>query len=66
VLDPIDENPLQSVIDPIEDAIISNPETITFIPGQFEASGRTSVLGEGPNFLEDSFKDRSFEPVEVF
>jgi hypothetical protein len=66
VLDPVDENSLRLVVDPIEDAIISNSETITLVPGQFEAAGGTRVLGQGPDFLEDSFKHRHFEPVEVF
>jgi hypothetical protein len=30
MLDPVNENPLRSVVDPIEKAIISNPDTISF------------------------------------
>jgi hypothetical protein len=66
VLDPVDENSLRSVIDPVENTIISNPDTMALFPRQPETAGRTSVLGQGPDFLEDSFKDRRFEPVEVF
>lgn len=65
MLDPVDVDPLRSIVDPVENAIISGPETIAVIPRQLQTSGRTSVLGQGADFLEDTFEGQSLEFVEV-
>ena len=62
----VDVYSLRSVIDPIEKAIVSDTEAISPIPRQFEAAGRARVLGQGADFLEDTFKDRSLQLIKVF
>jgi len=63
ILDPIDVYPLRLIIDPIKNAIISDPDTIAVIPRQLETSGRTSGLGEGSQLFEDAFINRRCQPV---
>jgi hypothetical protein len=65
VLDPVDVDPPRRVVDPVEKAIIPGPETISFLTRQLKTSGRTRVLGQGADFLEDTFEGRSLELVEV-
>ncbi|OGD12399.1 MAG: hypothetical protein A2Y86_03385 [Candidatus Aminicenantes bacterium RBG_13_62_12] len=65
MLDPVDENAFQSVIDPIENAIIADPEAIPFFGRQLETVGGTGLQRQRADFLYDALEGRRFEPVEV-
>ena len=62
----VDVYSLRSDVDPIEKAIISDTEAISPILRQFEEAGRACVLGQGADFLEETFKDRSLQLIKVF
>jgi hypothetical protein len=65
MFDAINEDPSRRIIDPIEDPMIAHADPIALFPRQFEASGRPSVFGQGPDLPEGPFKNRRFEAVEV-
>jgi hypothetical protein len=65
VFDPINIDPFQSIVDPIKNAIISDPDAIPVVAGQLEGTGRTRVSGESSDLPYDPLEGRSFKLIEV-
>ena len=65
MLDPIEIDAFRRVVDPIEHAIVPDPEAIAFFSRQFQTTDRPGLSRQAADLFDDAGKARSFELVEV-
>lgn len=65
MLDPVDIDAFRRIIDPIENAIVPDPDTIAFFSRQLEATDRTGLPGQAADLLNNAGEIQGFELVEI-
>jgi hypothetical protein len=65
MLDPVEIDAFRRIVDPIEHAMVPNPDAIALFSRQFQTTCGTGLPGQAADLLDDAGKVRSFEPVEV-
>jgi hypothetical protein len=66
VFDPVDINPLQGVVNPIENPEISDTQAMPVFSRQLQTARRAGILRKLTDLLDDPFEGPGLEPVEVF
>jgi hypothetical protein len=65
VLDPVEIDPLRTIIDTIQDSMIPDSDPIPFLSRHLEGARRARVLGEEAHSLDDALQHRRSQLIEV-
>jgi hypothetical protein len=65
VLDPVDIDPSRIIVDAVKDPMIPDPDPMPLLGRHLEGALRARFLGQEAHSLDDAFKDRRVELIEV-